>query len=986
VTVREQSTGRRPDSPDLLRRIVAVGRSLAETRDQTSICRALREFVSEYVSFDTFLVTLVEPDTDLRRCVFCWGDGIEVDPGLFEPLPLNDGPASQALLGGQAVVCDDVADDSLAALGSPGGDTAAPRSFLIVPMASGGRVIGSIQLQKFTPGFYSAGDIVPLAAVVDHAAAAIENARLLGEAADARRMAERAAAREATLNRVGAMLYSALDPREVVSKATRAIRVALDAHRATFFTMSRDGQQLVAEYEDRRRGSAPIEGSVLEISRLPGEQLDRLRSGEAVVFEDIELTPFFGSVASTVGYSEVKSGIQVPIIDNGVLTAMLFVGDAQPRTWETEEIALVRGVSEQMAVALRQSELYHVAARTREEWERTFDAMADAVALVDADDRVIRANAAFWAMAGRDTPALGEQVTTLMHDSPEEAAACDACIERRAGREGALVIVQPSAKHRFGIHLEVTLNRVEAVSDGRPGMVQVVRDITAVRTAEAQIRNRQAVLDTVLSSMTDAIALLDATGTVLWGNPSAAQYGEMMVGGMQGLRVWDFVGPESQAVVQANFAKALAGESTFIEYSMNLPDGTPLTLECNLMPVVEGNRVTGVVATARDVTERRTAMERAVLGEKLRALGQLSAGVAHDFNNLLTAILGHVQLLSRMPGLQEPGIERQLGAIERAARDGAETVRRIQTFTRVRFEDAAESVPVRDLLEQSVEMARPRWKDQAQAIGARILVEVDDIDPGLAVVGSGAELREVVTNLVMNAVDAMPAGGHIRLSADRDGDSVLLRVRDTGHGIDDETRRRIFEPFFTTRGPQNSGLGLAVSYGIVTRHGGRIEIESEPGATVFTVWLPADLRSERTTAERPHPEGANVLTHRVLVVDDDESVRDMVTSALSGAGADVVTVGSGREAIAAVLKSHFDVVVTDLGMPDVNGWDVARYVHRIDPGVRILVLTGWGDSAAPDADNEEVSAAVERVLAKPIDIDDLIAVVRGGPARDPLES
>jgi signal transduction histidine kinase len=240
-----------------------------------------------------------------------------------------------------------------------------------------------------------------------------------------------------------------------------------------------------------------------------------------------------------------------------------------------------------------------------------------------------------------------------------------------------------------------------------------------------------------------------------------------------------------------------------------------------------------------------TAQSRLIRSEKLRALGEMAAGVAHDFNNVLAAIMGRAQLL--LSHIDEPGQRRQLQIIEQAATDGARTVRRIQEFTRKRRARPFEPVDLNQVVDEVVEVTRSRWKDEALARG--VTYEVGVVPTPLPPVAADpSELREVLINLVLNALDAMPAGGRVTLRTAPAGDGVTCEVVDTGGGMTEEVRQRVFDPFFTTKAEKGTGLGLSVAYGIISRHGGDIEVRSAPGAgSTFIIRLPV----ARVTTEPP---------------------------------------------------------------------------------------------------------------------------------------
>jgi signal transduction histidine kinase len=346
--------------------------------------------------------------------------------------------------------------------------------------------------------------------------------------------------------------------------------------------------------------------------------------------------------------------------------------------------------------------------------------------------------------------------------------------------------------------------------------------------------------------------------------------------------------------------------------------------------------------------------------EKLRALGEMAAGVAHDFNNLLAVIVGRAELLLRRT--PAPDLARGLETIRQAALDGAQTVRRIQEFTRTRRTRPFHRVDLLDVVRAVVEMTRPRWKDEAQSRGVSYDVGVEG-GPVPWVAGRPEELREVFTNLLANALEAMPGGGRLTFVLDAEGGTVSAAVRDTGTGMSPETARRAFEPFFTTKGPQGSGLGLSVVWGIVTRHAGTVELDSRPGeGSTFTVRLPV----ARSLPEPPTRSAGIRPTRpaRVLVVDDEAGVRDVLRDLLGGEGYTVLDAPDGRAGLALCEAEPVDLVLSDVSMPGMSGWDVAEACHARFPHVPVGLITGWGDRL--DA-AEMARHGVRFVVAKPFE-------------------
>ena len=368
--------------------------------------------------------------------------------------------------------------------------------------------------------------------------------------------------------------------------------------------------------------------------------------------------------------------------------------------------------------------------------------------------------------------------------------------------------------------------------------------------------------------------------------------------------------------------------------------------------------------------------QRSIRTERLRALGEMAGGVAHDFNNVLAVVVGRAQLLQRQ--IDAPDLLRQLKIIEHVAQDGAQTVRRIQEFARMRRTRPWQRVDLAEVVREVVEATRPRWSDQAQARGVTYTMRLD-VPPVPAVIGDAAELREALVNLLFNALDAMPQGGSLTFATGIDGDRVVCVVTDTGVGMSEEVRQRCFEPFFTTKAEQGTGLGLSISYGIVTRHGGEIEVWSRPGqGSRFTVRLPIGTEMPVPVLDPPLPRPGRAA--RILVVEDESAVREMLVDLLAGQGHDVVACPDGASALAGLDGPAFDLALVDLSMPGMSGWEVAKGLRAVQPAVPIALVTGWGDQIDFGEARER---GIDYLVAKPFNVDDITRLVATVLARAP---
>jgi GAF domain-containing protein/CheY-like chemotaxis protein len=377
----------------------------------------------------------------------------------------------------------------------------------------------------------------------------------------------------------------------------------------------------------------------------------------------------------------------------------------------------------------------------------------------------------------------------------------------------------------------------------------------------------------------------------------------------------------------------------------------------------------------KTLKELKQVQDQVIQTEKLRAMGEMASGVAHDFNNVLAVILGNIQLiLHQQDHLRSEEIRDRLRVIEQASKDGAETVRRIQEFTGVKREKEFVSLSLNELIKEVAVITAPRWKDQAQKKDIQIewISKLGDIP---LILGNPPELREVLTNIVFNAVDAMPEGGRLTITTQpQSEDWVEVKISDSGIGMTEEVKKRIFDPFFTTKGVTNSGLGMSVSYGIIKRHGGEILIESELGkGTTFILHLPTGYGEEAPREEKKVIKPVKgVRSARILVIDDEDTVRDILSRMLKIKGHEVVAASDGEEGIERFKSGEFDLVFTDLGMPKISGWEVGKIIKGLNPKVPIAMITGWG----MELNKEKMSeSGIDLVVSKPFNFDQVVQLV-----------
>jgi PAS domain S-box-containing protein len=829
-----------------------------------------------------------------------------------------------------------------------------PRSLMYVAIRVGDEVPAVFALARIqSQRHWTEADIGLTTAVADQTGIAIRQSQLY-------QRAQATSSREALVNRLSMAIHTSLSLRDVLDTVTRELGVALDASRVHLHLYSPDDPVTPVEHRYVAPGCSTFEQVEISYDDPVGRYL--WQSSKPLVIDDAfncaegpsAMRVHLRSQAERLG---VLSTIYCPVIVKGLFRGTLCIHQTdRTRNWTDDELALVDAVAARLATGIAQAELFEMVARAKTEWETTFDAMSEGIFIFDQSGRLKRVNRAGAGMENVHPRALlGRKCCDILRTREED----DGCVVEKALNEARSVTVEVTPK-RFNRPLLVTVELMLDADGKVTAFVCTARDLSELRKAEAVAREHQSLLTNILESARESIYAVDTEGHFKWCNTATLGWLGYRREELIGRHVLDMVYDDDQALVKSKLRDALDGQPQTYEMRYFAHDGQLRYARVDNSPLVVEGQTTGVLGIARDITEQKAERERAAQADKLRALGQLASGVAHDFNNSLAAILGRAQLLQRQT--RDEAVVRNLDIIQTAAQDAANTVHRIQTFARQSPVREFEILELRALLNDAIEITRTRWEYEARVRGLNYDVSLAAEEAQL-IFGNASELREVFVNLIVNAVDAMPSGGQLSIDCVSEGTRLKLRFSDSGTGMPEDVRQKIFDPFFSTKGALGTGLGLSVSYGIIERHEGSIRVESElRKGTVFTIDLPG--ANAESSGKKAVLNVSSTPPLSVLVIDDEPSVRETLADMLTALNHMVTIAESGREALQHLAARNFDLVLTDLAMPEMNGWQTACEIRRIWPDMKIVLVTGYGVGTEPPPGEERL---VDAIIGKPFD-------------------
>jgi two-component system cell cycle sensor histidine kinase/response regulator CckA len=581
---------------------------------------------------------------------------------------------------------------------------------------------------------------------------------------------------------------------------------------------------------------------------------------------------------------------------------------------------------------MRERTIRKEAAESEVRYRRLLEATFDAVVL-SADGAIVQVSSGFerlWGYSPED--AVGHSLLEFI--APSSRSKVSERLSSRTDEPIELEIVTSEGEERT---IRVVAQNVDY--RGRPARLAAITDVTMEMEAAQERVAAEQRYRALFEAVPVGVTLATIDGVYLEANSVYCELVGRSRDEIVGHHFTEFTDPLTNR--DPDILEAVRrGESGPFEFetAITAPSGTATPVRVGIAVVRDDDGTPLYSVTVNEsIAERRELEAQIRQQQKMDAIGRLASGIAHDFNNLLTVIGGNVLLL----GSSELAAEarRRVDEIGTAAERAGQLTRQLLTFSRSR-EPSYDELDLNELVQEVVDGMLRRL------IGANVEVQTVISPAPLPLLADGVELEQVLINLAVNARDAMPNGGTLTIGTGRTADSVLLRVSDTGTGMDEGTRERIFEPFFTTkpRG-EGTGLGLANVYGIVARMGGTIAVDSTPGeGTTFTVTTPASVTARPEEGTSSDVQGGTARVARVLVVDDEEAVRRVAGATLSRAGHEPILAADGNEALGLLTeRAPIDLLITDLEMPGMNGLELAKLARATCPGLGVLFISGYPD-------------------------------------------
>jgi PAS domain S-box-containing protein len=650
-------------------------------------------------------------------------------------------------------------------------------------------------------------------------------------------------------------------------------------------------------------------------------------------------------------------------------------------------VGIIRDISEQKKVENALQENYHFL-------QTLIDAIPNPIFFKDTGLRYVGCNTAYEEAIGikRDNfigavpsevfsenlAKIYTQMDQALFESQTEQI-YESVIEFADGKEHNIIFCKAPYKNRQG---------------NLAGLVGVIVDITERKQSEDRLRQAKLELEQTFDFLPDATLVIDIEGKVIaWNKAIEEMTGipkEKMLGKGNYEYAIPFYGERRPILIDLVLKKSekhegmyeaiyREGEDILAEtFAPKAFQGKGVYIAGKASPLYDSNqKLVGAIESIRDITDRKGTEESMREQERIRALGEMASGIAHDMNNLLVPLFGIPEMMKMMLlgediNLVKARLQNFVERMLTEAKSLQQTVARLQDFYRPVSE--VDSLDVNTIISASVETLKPKWS-MLNKDGRNINIDLDLQDNLAKVMGSGNEIKQMLINLILNSIYAIPDKGKVTVRSFADEDKVVIEVADTGSGMSEEVKEKCLKPFFTTKGKNGTGIGLHSVFMSMNRHKGSVSIKSQLGeGTAVSLAFPASDKKARVADEI---QKKTVPPLNILLIDDDKDVRDMMAMLLESDGHQVIKAHSGREGLALFEPETCKLVITDLGMPEISGYEVVKKIREISQDIPIIVSTGFGDylTSAETSRLLSFGCVILRKPAKIAEIQDTIAKI-----------
>ncbi len=670
----------------------------------------------------------------------------------------------------------------------------------------------------------------------------------------------------------------------------------------------------------------------------------------------------------------IKKMLLLPIFNHGDFMGLLTVDHTQgDRSFSEGDISLLSAVANQISSAVGNASLFADVLKSKNEWELIFNSISDGVFVVDMDYTITNFNTVFANHRGFDPGRIiGRKCYELFACKKQQTEECGhvKCIMEKKPVES--IHTYSKIPGTFRVTISPVFDERGEIEKSVHFIKDITKELEYKKQLEESLKKAQEIsdyLETLIESTPDSIISTDEEGKIVYFSKGAAEVLGYSAEETQGKHVSEIYPSLEEARKIGQAMRKNRGKIRNYNVSLKKKDGTLVEVLLSASALYgDDGALIGTVGISKDLSKIKKMEEYIRQSEKLTALGKLASGIAHDFNNILAAISMRAELMKLK--VEDSELLKELEIIENAAHTGAATVKKLRSFYK-RDRKTFGPVNLNDVIREAVDITSPRWKDMSHSKGISTDITLSLDEELHTIQGNEGELKDVFINLIINALDAMPKGGKIRISTQNAHDRVKTVFTDSGVGMQPRIRDRAFEPFFSTKGEKGSGLGLSTVYGIITAHGGQVDLESWAGkGTSFILHLPI---SDPEITEGPYEDEEkdyDIAGTTVILFEDEEPIRNATDELLTEKGCSVSAFDNSsaglkflRENLTSLRDESKVVIITDLGMPAINGLEIARKAKDLDGRVPVIMLTGWGTFM----EHAQVNIyGVDRIIPKPV--------------------